>query len=168
MWTTLTGVIYWLIFFVICYVVAEYGQNYLYDETTPNLGLKLAGGTLLLALLSTWLRPSYDTMFTTDLSWTVLQAICWFLVFMFIFRFHPKHALSLGLGTMLIATGMASLGVDSLTGNVPEAARREIRKNTKPIRKPSGTGAPPPALKSPGSTPSATKGAESEPAKSGG
>jgi hypothetical protein len=156
--TIIAGVIYWVIFFVVCYVVTEYGQNYLYDETTPALGLKLAGGTLLLAILSTILRPSYETMFTEQIPWTILHAICWFLVFMLIFRFHPKHALALGLGTMLIAAGMASLGVDSLTGNVPEAARREIRKNTKPIRKPSGSGAPPPALKSPGSTPKASEG----------
>ena len=28
----------YLILFVACYVIAEYGQNYFYDEATPGLG----------------------------------------------------------------------------------------------------------------------------------
>ena len=39
--------IYWLLLFVACYIVVEYGQNYLYDEPTPNVALKVALGSLV-------------------------------------------------------------------------------------------------------------------------
>jgi hypothetical protein len=150
--------LYWLILFVICYVVSEYAQNYLYDETTPALPLKLAGGTLLLAALATKFRTSFDTMFTADIHWTVLQAIAWFLVFMFIFRFHPKHAVTLGVITFLLVPAMATLGIDSLSGNSPEAAKTSIRKISKPIRRPAATFTPgnlkePPATQKPAEAP---------------
>ncbi|HEV3120437.1 MAG TPA: hypothetical protein VGY53_00975 [Isosphaeraceae bacterium] len=134
--------IYWLIVFVICYVVSEYAQNYLYDETTPALPLKLLGGTFLLAALLTKFRPSFDTMFTADIHWSILQAIVWFLVFMFIFRFHPKHAVTLGVITFLIVPGMATLGIDSLSGTSPAPVKASIFKTSKPIRRPAATFSP--------------------------
>ena len=132
----LAFIVYWLILFVACYAVTEYAQNYLYDETTPAVGPKLLLGTSLLAVLATWLRPSYDTMFTSEIAWTVLQGVGWFLVFMLILGFHPPHALGLGLATMVLAAGMATLAADSLTGDGPTVARREIRPPSKPLRRP--------------------------------
>jgi hypothetical protein len=134
--------LYWLIVFVICFVVSEYSQKYLYDETTPNLGLKLAAGTFILAALLTTFRSSYDTMFTAAIHWSLLQGIVWFLVFMFIFRFHPKHALSLGVATFLLAGGLATLGIDSLSGNAPTGFTPEIRKPNKPLRRKATTFGP--------------------------
>lgn len=134
-------VVYWLILFVACYIVSEYAQNYLYDETTPGLGLKLAIGTTILAALATWLRPTYDTMFTSDVAWTVLQGIAWVFVFMLVLSFHPPHALGLGLATMVLAVGMASLAVDSLSGAGSAVARRTVREPSKPLRRPA-TAAP--------------------------
>ena len=132
-------VTYWLILFVACYIVTEYAQKYLYDEATPRLGLKLALGTTILAALATYFRPTYDTMFTTDIAWTILQAIAWFLVFLFILSFHPPHALGLGLAMMVLVAGMASLAVDSLRGDAPNAARRQIRAPSKPLRRPAAS-----------------------------
>src|SRR4051794_14599555 len=111
--------IYWLGGFVGCYVVVEFGQDQLYDEVTPHVGLKVAGGSLLLAILLTALKyygvpASYLTMFTDNIIWTLLQAIVWTGVFILVFRFHPWHGLGLGLATMLLVSGLATMGVDSL------------------------------------------------------
>ena len=106
--------IYWVAMFVACYTVLEVGQNQLYDEVTPRSGLKVAGGSFVLAALLTWLRPSFDTMFTSDLAWTVLQAIVWSGVFILIFQFQPLHGAVLGTLTMLVVSGLATMGVQSL------------------------------------------------------
>lgn len=129
--------VYWLILFVACYIVVEYGQTYLYDETTPGVGWKVALGSALLAALLAWTRTSYDTMLTSEFIWTTLQAIAWFAVFTLIFRFHPLHAFAIGVVTMLLISGMATLGVTSLTrrgGPVPPP----IRTPSKPLRRPAG------------------------------
>jgi hypothetical protein len=136
LWPIFVFLVYWLILFVVCFIVCDYSQKFLYDETTPYLGAKLAGGTFVMALLLTRFRTSYDTMFTSEIHWSLLQILVWVAIFTFVFRFHPKHAASLGVGTFLVIAGMASLGVDSLMGNTPEAARKEIAKPVKPLRKP--------------------------------
>ncbi len=128
--------VFWLILFVACFVVSEYAQKYLYDETAANLGVKLAIGTAILAALATAFRPSYDTMFTSEIAWTVLQAIAWFLVFMLVLGFHLPHALGLGLATFVLAAGMATMAIDSLTGDTPAGTRVEIRPPSKPLRRP--------------------------------
>lgn len=138
-WIILTFFVYWLILFVTNYIVVEYAQNYLYDETTPHVGWKLVGGTLILAVLLTILRTSFDTMFTFDIGWTVLQALAWFGVFTLIYRFQPLHGCVLGVCTFLIIGGLASMAVDSLTGEVPAAARVQINETPKPIRRPATT-----------------------------
>src|SRR4051812_41439532 len=99
--------IYWLVLFVACYSIVEFAQDQFYDEVTPRAGLKVTLGSLVLALLLTKLRTSYDTMFTTDIAWTVLQAIVWFVVFTLVFQFHPQHAAAIGIGAMLLVCGMA-------------------------------------------------------------
>lgn len=126
MWTTIIWplLIYWLVLFVACYVVVEIGQDQLYDEVTPRSGLKVAAGSLVIAIVLTTLRAkgltaSYESMFTTNLIWTVLQGLVWFGVFMLIFQFHPWHALGLGLVTMLLVTGLATMGVESLLSPSP-------------------------------------------------
>ena len=43
--------IYWLVMFVACFVVVEIGQDQLYDEVTPRVGLKVAGGSALIAMV---------------------------------------------------------------------------------------------------------------------
>ena len=55
-------------------------------------------------------RRSYDSMFTSNFAWTVLQGIVWFGVFTLIFQFHPWHALGLGLVTMVLVSGLATMG----------------------------------------------------------
>ena len=37
--------IYWLVVFVGTYVVTEIGQDQLYDEVTPHVGLKVGAGS---------------------------------------------------------------------------------------------------------------------------
>lgn len=128
--------VYWLVLFAVVYVVTEYSQKYLYDETTPMHGLKVAGGSLLLAMMLTWTRTSYDTMLTSDITFTVLQAIVWFGVFVLILRFHPPHALMIGVLMMILVCGAATMAVRSMT-----TPRRELRQGridqlpTGPVRK---------------------------------
>jgi hypothetical protein len=132
--------IYWLVMFVACFVVVERGQDQLYDEVTPHSGLKVAGGSLLIALLLTTLRAkglpaSYESMFTTNIIWTLLQAIVWAGVFILIFQFHPWHGLGLGLATMLLVTGLATMGVESLLAR-PVPTTQSVRStiSNQPVR----------------------------------
>jgi hypothetical protein len=121
--------IYWLVIFVGCYVVIEIGQDQLYDEVTPHVGLKVTGGSLLLALMLTGfyskgMAASFDSMFTNNILCTVFQALVWFGVFMLIFQFHPWHALGLGIATMLLVQGLATMGVNSILSPTPAAVSR--------------------------------------------
>jgi thiol:disulfide interchange protein len=134
--------IYWLVLFVLCYIVVEVGQDQLYDEVTPRVGLKVAFGTLLLAMLLTWLRPSLDKMLTSDIAWTVLLALAGFGVFTLVFQFQPQHAAWIGALTMVLSSGLATLGVDSLTKPRPVATSRPVEQ-AKPIRKSLSPLAPP-------------------------
>lgn len=138
--------IYWLVFFVACYIACEIGQDQFYDEVTPNVGWKVAGGSLILAALATWVKPSFDTILTTNFAWAVLQGIVWFLVFMFIFQFHPWHALAIGLVSMVLVSGLATMGVESLTRTGPAIPSARSRTNNEPVRK-SLNAVPPPAAR---------------------
>lgn len=128
--------VYWLLLFVACYLIVEFAQNYLYDQTTPRVGLKILGGSLLLALLLSFTQSSFDTMFTSEIQYTALQALVWFLVFMFIFQFHPLHAAAIGLVAMVIISANATLAIDSLRAS--QRPRPELRAPSKPVRRPSG------------------------------
>ena len=126
-------VVYYVIFFVAGLTAIEVGHDQFYDEVTPHSALKAAAGSAILAALATWLRPSIETMFTNDITWTLLQAIAWVLVFLFIYEFHPWHALGVGLVTMVLVTGLASLGVDSMTR--PKSTPAPIRpRGAPPVR----------------------------------
>ena len=85
-------------------------------------------------------------MFTSEVSWTVLQGILWFLVFTFILQFHPQHAAAIGLVAMLIFTGTATLALDSMMTS-RRGTRPEVRTSA-PIRassRPMGTSSMQPA-----------------------
>ncbi len=138
--------VYWLILFVVCYIIVEYAQTYLYDETTPTVGLKVGAGSLILAAFLTWTRTRYDTMLTDDLGQTVLQGIVWFGVFTLVFRFQPWHGFAIGVATMVIAAGIATLGVDSLLGTNQRPALRENLRTNKPVRSKAPAAAIPKAL----------------------
>jgi hypothetical protein len=138
--------IYWLVFFIASYSIVEFAQDQFYDEVTPRAGLKVALGSLLLALLQTWLRTSYDTMFTSDLPWTVLQGIVWFAVFTLVFQFHPQHAAAIGIGAMLLICGIATMGVESMTKPTPAQRPAGTLTKSKPVRgslSPAAVAAPP-------------------------
>src|SRR5262245_50929075 len=126
--------IYWLVFFVACYAVTEVAQDQFYDEVTPYVGVKAATASFIFALLATWLRPSFETLFTSNIAWTVLQAIVWFLAFLFILQFHPPHALGLSLVTLLLVSGLATMGVENLTRTRATAAPVQASGST-PVRK---------------------------------
>jgi hypothetical protein len=141
--------IYWLVTFVACFVVVEVGQDQLYDEVTPRVGLKVGSGSFLIAALLTALRyfgvpASFESMFTTNIAWTLLQGIVWFGVFTLILQFHPWHALGLGIATMLLVSGLATMGVESIlsqpsprsTAARPFAPTQAVRQSLAP------TGAP--------------------------
>jgi hypothetical protein len=56
-------------------------------------------------------------------------------VFTLIFQFHPWHALGLGIVTMLLVTGLATMGVDSLlssTARTPGGGRAPVM--SQPVR----------------------------------
>ena len=135
--------IYWLVFYVACYTACEVGQDQFYDEVTPHVGLKVAIGSLILAALATWIRPSFDTLFTANIAWTVLQAIVWCLVFIFVLEFHPWHALAISLVIMVLSSGLATMGVESLTKTGPAVPPSRSRPSNMPVRKSlSGAAAP--------------------------
>jgi len=143
MWTMFWSfVIYWLVTFVGCFIVVEIAQDTLYDETTPRAGLKVGGGSFLLALLLTYFHPSFETMFTNDFFYTVFQAIVWFGVFTLILQFHPWHALGLSLLTLVLIAPLATMGVDSMLAPSAQTARRTSSAATQPVRK---SLSPPPA-----------------------
>jgi hypothetical protein len=111
--------IYWLILFVACYITVEFGQNYLYDETTPYAWLKVGIGSALLAAFLTYARTGFDTILTEGFGLSVLQAMAWFIVFTAVFRFQPLHAFAIGVCAFFIVAGTATLAVDSMTGMTP-------------------------------------------------
>ena len=116
------------------YIITEVAQDQLYDAVTPRVGLKVGCASLILALLLTWLHPSFETMFTSNFAWTVLQGIVWFGVFTLILQFHPWHALTLGVLTMLIVPGVATLGVDSIMKPAPRVASMKSLEPKTPVR----------------------------------
>jgi hypothetical protein len=144
LWTLL---IYWLVVFVGCFVVVEIGQDQLYDQVTPRAGLKVLSGSLVIALLLTWFKyrntpASFESMFTTNIAWTVLQGIVWFGVFTLIFQFHPWHALGLGLATMLMVSGLATMGVDSILNRpAPGSVAARAFAPSEPVRQSLNPGA---------------------------
>jgi hypothetical protein len=143
MWSYLGPLlIYWLALFVACFVVTEIAQDQLYDEVTPRVGLKIAVGSLLLAILMVFLPPSYDKMFTSEIAWTLLHAIAWFGVFTLIFQFHPPHALGLSLATFVLVSGLATMGVESIMKPTPKAALAPARATNIPVRKSLAPSAP--------------------------
>lgn len=153
MWTIFWSfLIYWLVTFVGCFIVVEIAQDTLYDEVTPRAGLKVGGGSFILAALLTYYHPSFETMFTNDFFYTLFQAIVWFGVFTLILQFHPWHALGLSLLTLALVAPLATMGVDSMLSPSDQAARRTSpAAATKPVRKsltpPPPTPAPAPAKK---------------------
>jgi hypothetical protein len=132
--------IYWLVNFVACFVVVEIAQDQLYDEVTPHVGLKVTGGSALIAMVLTALRyygvpASFESMFTTNIAWTLLQGVVWFGVFTLILQFHPWHALGIGTATMLMISGLATMGVESvLSRPAPNSAAARPFAPTKPVR----------------------------------
>ena len=127
--------IYFFVLFVACFIVVSQGQDTLYDEATPGAAPKVLLGSFILAVALTWTHSSFATMFTDDFGKTAIQGILWFGVFTLIFRFHPWHGLGIGLATMLIITGLATMGVDSLLSKTP-TERFETKAISTPIRRP--------------------------------
>jgi hypothetical protein len=115
-WTVVLPIaIYWLMFFVVQYILLEYGQPYLYDETIPWFGLKVLAGSFVLAMLAARFHPSFDTMFTNNIHWSLLQAMAWVGIFTLLYQFQPLHALSLGLMSFVFVPGLATMTADSLS-----------------------------------------------------
>jgi hypothetical protein len=102
----------------------------------------VGGGSLLLALMLTYFHPTFEAMFTTNLAWTVLQALVWIGVFLFIYQFHPWHALAIAVPLMLIASGFATMGVDSVMKPTPALRPASTLNTSKPIRKSMGPTVP--------------------------
>ena len=144
--------VYYLVLFVVSFLVVSQGQDALYDEPTPNFEWKVAFGAGILAAVLTYTHSSFATMFTDDFGATVIQAIVWFAVFALVYRFHPWHAAGIGLATMLIVTGLATMAVDSMLSPRP-TDRFESKQLAPPLRRPTGGT---PALPKPAAEP-ATK-----------
>jgi hypothetical protein len=135
---------YWLILFVACFAVVEYGQTYFYDEATPGSGWRVTLGSALLAVYLTWFRPEYHTMFTLYLGYSVILAIAGFAIFTLIYRFNPWHALPLGVVTVLLFSGMATMGIESF-GNRNRPPSTIVQNPSKPLRHATKTPVPTPA-----------------------
>jgi hypothetical protein len=145
--TLVTFIVYCFVFFVTSYAVIELFQRQFYDEITPAAGLKVAAGSFLMALMAMWAKPTYDTMFTANLHWTAAQGIAWFLIFTFIYQFHPIHALAVGIATLLLIPGVATMAAESLTRARPVDRRTQYRGDPKPMRKSASPSLSTPAAK---------------------
>lgn len=121
----LAFVIYWLVLFVACYLVTEYGQANLYDEVVSYIWPRSIVASLILAAVLTRAHTSFDTILTDGIGWTIGQAVLWFLVFMLILRFQPLHAAVLGVITMVLVIGLATMAVDSLHETIQPTAREK-------------------------------------------
>lgn len=145
MWSIIVPfLVYWLSFFVTCYALTELFQDQFYDEVTPQVGLKVTTASFLLAVLSTWLHPSFESLFTSSLAWMVLQALVWVGVFILILQFHPWHGLAIGLVAALLIPGLTTLGVDNIMAPTRSIARVNAR-GTLPVRKSLAPAEPPKA-----------------------
>ncbi|ODT99078.1 MAG: hypothetical protein ABS79_04940 [Planctomycetes bacterium SCN 63-9] len=144
MWLYLVRLlIYWMAIFVSCFAVTEVAQDQLYDEVTPRAGLKISIGALLLAILMVFLPPSYETMFTSDIAWTLLHLIAWFGVFTLIFQFHPPHALGLSIATFFLISGFATMGVESIVRPSSRPVTTPTKANIPAVRQSLAPKAPP-------------------------
>ena len=139
---------YWLILFAICYIAVEYGQTYFYDEATPSAALKVTLGSAILAIILTITRPSYDKMITSNILGTVVLGLAAFLVFTFIFRFHPWHGAALGIGSVLLFSGLATMALESFQNRNPQASML-TKYPSKPLRQKAGGPPPPPRVEPP-------------------
>lgn len=137
---------YWLILFIALYMVAEYGQYHIFESALPYNGPKALLGGFILALILLWTRTSFDTMLTSGIGMTVLQGIAWFLVFTFVLRFPPKYGAVLGVLTMLVVPGLATMAVDSLSRPVLKDGP-SLSRPSQPLRTSigPGSGGPPPS-----------------------
>lgn len=133
---------YWLILYVACYILLEFAQNYLYDEVTPGMPWKVAAGTLIFAVLLTIFRTSFETLFMPEPHWSALQALVWFAVFVFVFRFHILHAAGISLIAFVVLSGAATLAINSMSGVNPGGPPAN-RAPSKPIRRSLGPALPP-------------------------
>lgn len=130
----LTVLIYWLVAFVGCFVIVEIAQDQLYDQLTPRAGLKVSLAAVVLAGLMTYFHPAFESMFTTNILNTIFQGLVWFAVFMLILEFHPWHALGLGVMTMLLVSGLATMGVDAMLKPAPPVASTAPAAVNAPVR----------------------------------
>ncbi len=126
--------IYALTSYVASYVLVEYGQKYLYDEVTPLVALKIGAGAIIMAGSLTWLRPSFDTMFTQYLPQTMLMAIVWVGVFIFLYRFQPWHGAAFAIAAALLLPGLATMAVQGMTTPRPDP-RTQFTTPAKTLRK---------------------------------
>ncbi len=141
--------IYWLLFFVVQFIMVEYAQTYLYEETTPYFGLKVLIGSGLLAAMATYFRPNFATMLTNDIHWTALQALAWVGIFTLLYQFHPWHALALGLAGLVSVPALATMTIDSLS----RSERVVSRPTPQPVAPHRGSLNPTPATPRPQPTP---------------
>lgn len=134
----------WLLLLVISYIVMEYGQYFLYDEVTPYVWAKALGGSFVLAIALTYKPISYLTMFGQDIGWTIGFGVLWFVVFTFVYQFHPPHGAAIGVIALLILAGMAEMAVSSFNESVHptrkeqptifDPAKQGLRKSGGPVR----------------------------------
>jgi len=81
------------------------------------------------------MAASFDSMFTNNILCTVFQSLVWIGVFILIFQFHPWHALGLGIATMLLVQGLATMGVNSILAPTPASVSRPgAFATSKPVR----------------------------------
>ncbi len=151
--------IYWLVMFVTCYVVVDFGQRYYYEEPTKHAALRVAAGSLIFAALLTRrgvvvgrlageIPAWYDGVLASPVLLAAVLTLLAFAVFTLLFEYHPRHAIMIGPATVLIMAVLAGLAVDSLR-NAQSGVPRETRAAPKVPRKRAGTLGPPPKAEVP-------------------
>lgn len=132
LWPTLAAFcIYFLVLSVTTYIVADNAQSYFYNEKTAKLPLRVLASALIFAGLATWTKPSLDTMFSGQLHMTLLSAVVWMVVFMFVLGFELWHAAALGVGTMILVLGFAGMAAKGWNTTAAEK-QTEINQRYRP------------------------------------
>ena len=141
-------VFYWLLLFAVCFIAVEYGQTYFYDEATPSAALKVTLGSAILAIILTVTRPSYDKMITSNIlersSWRSRRSWCSHSCF----GSTPWHGAALGIGSILLLAGMATMALESFQNRNVQPSMI-TKYPSKPIRQKVGGPPPPPRVEPP-------------------
>ena len=105
-------VVSFLLLTIVLWLLVDFVQKYLYDETAANMLPRAAGGAAILAFFAVLIPSDSDHMLSL---WSVIvHPPAWVLVFRFIFLIDIGFSLLIGLGTGVIALPLVTMTYQSI------------------------------------------------------